>query len=389
MSNSDFILQANPHSGYLARKSEIDDAIARVLANGRYILGPEVEAFEVEFARWLGTAGAVGVANGTDAIEIALRALGVGPGDGVITVSHTAVATVAAIERAGAVPILIDIEPGTCSMSPLALESELNRSSVQCGPRPKAVIPVHIYGQPADIARICKLAERFGLFVVEDCAQSHGATFDGKKTGTFGDLAAFSFYPTKNLGAFGDGGLVAGNDAALLARVRALREYGWQERYVSAIPGVNSRLDELQASILRVGLLHLDADNARRATIAARYSRELSGTALQLPTVRNGAEPVWHQYVVESKDRDALRGELEKAGIGTGIHYPVPVHRQPAYQNRIVCPVPPVETERIAQRILSLPMYPQLTDSQVDRVVAAVRNGLSSPGDTSRKGCVE
>ncbi len=388
MPDPSFILQANPHAGYLARKAEIDTAVARVLANGRYILGPEVEAFEREFANWLGVSASVGVASGTDAIEIALRALDVGPGDGVITVSHTAVATVAAIERAGATPILIDIDRSTYTMSPLALESELNRASLQCGVRPKAIIPVHIYGQPAGIEHICRIAKRFGLFVIEDCAQAHGGAVGARKVGTFGDLAAYSFYPTKNLAALGDGGLVAGNDAALLARVRSIREYGWKDRYISAIPGVNSRLDEMQAAILRVGLAHLDADNARRAEIAARYTQGLAGTTLQLPRVRDGVRPVWHQYVIEYDDRDALRKSLEGAGIGTGIHYPVPVHRQPAYQNRIACPSPLVDTERVSSRILSLPIYPQLTDAQVDRVIAAMISALQPVRKTSPEGRV-
>ncbi|MGE3316133.1 MAG: DegT/DnrJ/EryC1/StrS family aminotransferase [Planctomycetaceae bacterium] len=386
MPDPPFLLQANPHAGYLARKAEIDAAIARVLANGRYILGPEVATFEKEFAHWLEVAGTVGVASGTDAVEIALRALEIGPGDGVITVSHTAVATVAAIERAGATPILIDIDRTTYTMSPLALESELNRASIQCGVRPKAIVPVHIYGQPAEIEQICRIAKRFSLFVIEDCAQAHGAAVGDRKVGTFGDLAAYSFYPTKNLAALGDGGLVAGNNADLLARVRSIREYGWKDRYVSAIAGVNSRLDEMQAAILRVGLAHLDADNRRRAEIAQRYSQELSGTSLQLPKVRDGVRPVWHQYVVECDDRESLRKSLEAAGIGTGIHYPVPVHRQPAYLNRASCPSPLVETERVASRILSLPMYPQLSNADVDRVIAAIMDGLDRVPKTASEG---
>jgi len=378
MSNLPFIPQAFPLAGYLAQQNEIAAAAARVLAGGRYILGEEVEQFEKEFAAFLGAGGAVGVASGTDAVELALRALGIGPGDAVITVSHTAVATVAAIERAGALPMLVDVDPQTYAIDPGCIKDALDSGAAPG--RVRAILPVHLYGHPAPMEPLMELARRHGLFVVEDCAQSHGAKLAGRTTGTFGELSAFSFYPTKNLGAFGDGGLVAGSDPALLDRVRSLREYGWKERYVSSVPGVNSRLDELQAAMLRVRLTRLAAENARRGEIAARYTAGLAGAPITLPTVAAGAAPVWHQYVIECDDRDALRQRLEQAGIGTGVHYPMPVHLQPAYRGRVCCAGPLPCTERAAGRIVSLPMSPHLADAEIDRVIAAIRSALKAGG---------
>ena len=377
MTDPSFIPQANPLAGYLAQKAEIDSAVSRVLAGGRYILGREVEQFEHEFAAFLGVLGAVGVASGTDAVELSLRALGIGAGDAVITVSHTAVATVAAIERAGATPVLVDIDPQTCNMDPARLEEALNGVVATSGLRAEAILPVHLYGHPAAITDLVDIARRHHLFLIEDCAQAHGAKLDGRRTGTFGDLAAFSFYPTKNLGAFGDGGLIAADDGKLLSRLRALREYGWRERYVSAEPGINSRLDEILAAMLRVRLLQLESGNVHRGEIAARYAEGLKSTPLMLPTVARGVTHVWHQYVVQCDCRDDLRKSLERAGIGTAVHYPVPVHLQPAYRDRVVCSGELTQTEHAAERILSLPMYPQLADEQVDRVIDAIRNAFS------------
>jgi len=364
------IPQTDPRAGYLAQKTEIDAAIARVLAGGQYILGPEVEAFEAAFAAWLGVGHAVGVGHGTDAIELALRACRIGRGDLVFTVSHTAVATIAAIERAGAVPILVDVEPGALTMDPAALEAAL-RTPPRKG-RPAAVLPVHLYGQPADLTPLAKLARAYGLRLIEDCAQSHGALYRDRMTGTFGDLACFSFYPTKNLGALGDAGMVATGDAALAAALRELREYGWRERAVSAVVGINSRLDPLQAAILAVKLPLLAADNARRQEIATAYDRGLAGVPLSLPYRRVGATHVFHQYVVRSRLRDELRERLSRAGIGTGIHYPVPVHLQPAYRERALAAGALKVTTEAAREILSLPIYPQLGDQAVARVVTAV-----------------
>jgi dTDP-4-amino-4,6-dideoxygalactose transaminase len=369
--NQQPIPQTDPRAGYLERQAEIDAAVARVLAGGQYILGREVEAFEAAFATWLGVGRAVGAGSGTDAIELALRACGIGSGDLVFTVSHTAVATVAAVERAGAVPVLVDIEPGGFDMDPAALEAALRKPPPG---RPAAVLPVHLYGQPAELAAILELAHAHGLRVIEDCAQSHGAVYRGRATGSFGDIACFSFYPTKNLGALGDAGMTATDDPSLATALREIREYGWRDRYVSAIPGINTRLDPIQAAILGVRLPHLAGDNARRQAIAARYDRGLAGLPLGLPRQCTDATHVYHQYVVRSRARDELREHLRAARIGTGIHYPVPVHLQPAYRDRFAeYPVGMPETARTASEILSLPIYPQLADDAVDRVIDEIR----------------
>ncbi len=484
------LLCSNPHAQYLAHQVEIDAAIRRVLDKGWYILGGEVKAFEAEFAAWVGAAHAIGVGSGTEALHLAIRACGIGSGDEVITVSHTAVATVAAIEAAGATPVLVDIDPRHFTMDPARFEAAITA-------RTKAVIPVHLYGQPADLGAILPIARRHALRVIEDCAQAHGAEIDlrpetldlgpgsgdlrpetldlrlrkekpqaqglgsevqglrskvyglesavqGPRSkvqglrlcaGSLGDLACFSFYPTKNLGALGDGGAIVTSDPALAERCRLLREYGWAERYVSHIQGFNSRLDELQAAVLRVKLPHLDADNAKRVRIAAQYDAGLAGTRLVLPgagrpealdsrhwttdhglratdhglrTTDHGAETsdhgpqtmdcglrttdhrspitdraspsasrcphVYHLYVVRSERRDALQAHLKGQGIGALIHYPVPVHLQPAYRGRIPIGAGLPETERASREVLSLPMYPELTEDEVKTVIEAIRS---------------
>jgi len=368
------ILQSDPKANYLAHKREIDEAIRQTLDSGRYILGGQVSEFESEFAGYLGAEHCVGVANGTDALHLALRALGIGAGDVVITVAHTAVATVAAIEMAGALPLLVDIDPATFTISPEWVEDAIKSHRDQT--HIKAIMPVHLYGHPADMRAICDIARRYDLKVVEDCAQAHGATIrsmGGVKVGVFGDAAAFSFYPTKNLGALGDGGAVVTNHAEVAGRVRLLREYGWSERYVSDIAGFNSRLDELQAAILRVKLKYLDEENARRREIARIYDDRLAPTSLRLPKLPGGIESVYHQYVTRCEERDRLREHLREQGVGALIHYPVPVHLQPAYQNRVqVHRGELLVTERAARQVLSLPMYPQLSDVQVERVCAVI-----------------
>ena len=367
------IPQTDPHASYLAARAEIDAAVARVLDSGAYILGPEVEAFERDFAAYIGVRHGIGVASGTDALVLALKALAPAPDDYVVTVSHTAVATVAAIELAGARPLLVDVDAATMTLD----AAQLARVLAAPPGRIAAIVPVHLYGQAADLDAILALARRHGVRVVEDCAQSHGARLGGRRLGSFGDLAAFSFYPTKNLGAFGDGGMVVTDAAALAARVAELRQYGWRERYVSATTGVNSRLDPLQAAILGVKLRRLDADNAARESIAALYDAGLAGTGLALPARRVGATHVFHQYVVRHAKRDALRDALRRGGIGTGIHYPVPVHLQPAYAGRItLVPGGLGASERAAAEVLSLPIYPQLAASDAQRVVAALRDAL-------------
>jgi dTDP-4-amino-4,6-dideoxygalactose transaminase len=374
------IRQTDPKASYLAHKAEIDGAIQRVLDSGWYILGGEVAAFEEEFARYLGSTNVVAVGSGTEALHIALRACAIGPGDVVLTVSHTAVATVAAIELAGATPLLVDIDPVTYTLSPNALEDTLLRMRSTAGAdRIKAVIPVHLYGHPADMPVITDIAARYHLRVIEDCAQSHGATIDGRHTGTWGDMAAFSFYPTKNLGALGDGGAVATNDAQLAERVRLLREYGWRERYVSQVPGLNSRLDPIQAAVLRVKLQYLEQENERRRQVARMYDSALGDLPLVPPQSRGHVRHVYHQYVIRSARRDALRADLKARSVETLIHYPVPVHLQPAYQNRVAADATALaRTEEACTEILSLPMHPHLTNEEVQCVVDNVRV-VSSP----------
>lgn len=365
------IPQTDPRAAYLAQRAAIDSAISRVLEGGFYLLGREVEAFEAAFADFIGVGHAIGVGNGTDAIELALRACDIGAGDLVFTVSHTAVATVAAVERAGATAVMVDVEPGTYTMAPHELSRALKATK---SGRLAAVLPVHIYGQPAELSALAEVARRHGLRLIEDCAQSHGALYYGKPAGSIGDIACFSFYPTKNLGALGDGGMVLTSDSSLAVALREIREYGWRDRYVSARVGINSRFDAIQAAILSVKLNNLAADNARRQTIAARYDLGLNGLPLALPVRRTNATHVFHQYVIRLAERDALRDRLRAAGIGTGIHYPVPVHRQPAYNGRLAYgPSGLGVTERAAPQILSLPIYPQLSDEAVDRVIAEIR----------------
>jgi dTDP-4-amino-4,6-dideoxygalactose transaminase len=374
------VLQADPKAGYLAHKAEIDAAVLRVLDGGWYILGQEVAAFEKEFAAFASAAHGIGVANGTDALEIALRGLGVGPGGGVLSVSHTAVATVASIELVGATAVLGDIEPAYYTLDPKALDAALAGEMTGgqgAKPKIKAVIVVHLYGQPADMTAIAATAKRHGVAIIEDCAQAHGATLNGKHVGAFGNAAAFSLYPTKNLGAFGDGGIVTTSDSALDEKIRALREYGWRQRYISDIKGMNTRLDELHAAMLRVRLKYLAAENARRGAIADAYDRGLKGLCA-LPARRAGASHVFHQYVIRVPNRAAVQDKLRALGIGTNVHYPAPVHLQPAYKGQTWLAGKGLpETERAATEVLSLPMFPQLTDDQVAEVVAAVRKVLS------------
>ena len=367
-----FIPQADPGAGYRAQQAEIDTAVARALGSGWYILGREGEAFEQEFAAWLGLPQAVGCANGTDALALILRGLGVGEGDCVATVSHTAVATVAAIEMAGAMPLLLDIDPERYTMDAEELAAVLADPPPGLPPI-RAVIVVHLYGQAADLGPMLAACQRANIPLIEDCAQAHGAALDGRRLGTLGKAAAFSLYPTKNLGALGDGGVLATADATLAERIGALRQYGWRERYVSSLIGVNSRLDEVQAAILRARLPRLDANNARRREIAARYDAALAGSGLAPPWRAPGAEHVFHQYVLRSPQREALQARLKAAGIGTGIHYPVPVHLQPAYRGRVpLGPAGCAETVRAAEEVFSLPMYPELTEAQVARICTAL-----------------
>ena len=346
-------------------RSEIDTAVKRVLEGGWYILGKEVEAFEQEFAAYCGVAHAVGVGSGTAALQLALMACEVGPGDEVITVPHTAVATVAAIELTGARPVLADIDPARFTLDPDQFEATIT-------PRTRAVVPVHLYGCPADLNPIAEVARRRGLFVVEDCAQAHGALYRGRSVGSWGHVSAFSFYPTKNLGACGDGGMVVTDDADLAERARILRQYGWRERYISSRKGLNSRLDELQAAILRVKLRHLDAWNEQRRLLARLYGEHLAASGIATPREPDEALHVYHLYVVRHSRRDQLRASLHEQDISSLIHYPVPVHLQPAYRDLGYRTGDFPASEAAAAEVLSLPIYPELRDDEVLAVSEAV-----------------
>jgi dTDP-4-amino-4,6-dideoxygalactose transaminase len=369
---SNKIIPADPKAGYLAAQDEIDAAVKRVLLSGQYILGGELEAFEKEFGAWLGGIGTVGVANGTDALELALRAMGIGAGDKVLTVANTVTATISAIGATGAKPVFVDVEPDSLLMDLDAVENILTKMR---DPRIKAIVPVHLYGQMVDMPRLMQFAEQNRLLVIEDSAQSHGSTIAGRKAGAWGHLAAFSFYPTKNLGAFGDAGAVVGSDPLLLDQVRLLRQYGWRKRYVSDLPGRNSRLDEMQAAILRVRLTRLESENARRAEIANFYFAALKEWALKLPVLKEGRTHCWHQFVVRTPRRDELRTFLEKRNIFCGVLYPTPVHRQPAYHDAALS-LP--QTEEACSQVLSLPMHPGLSDEDIARVVQEIGNFFSA-----------
>jgi dTDP-3-amino-3,4,6-trideoxy-alpha-D-glucose transaminase len=361
------IPQANPKAQYLAHKDEIDAAIARVLESGRYILGEECAAFEREFAGYAGVRYAVGVGSGTEALHLALGVCGVGPGDEVIAPAHTAVATIAVIELIGATPVLVDIDPRNFNLDPDQLEAVIT-------PRTKAVIPVHLYGQAADLDPILAMARRRSLRVIEDCAQAVGATYHGRRVGGWGDIAAFSFYPTKNLGAMGDGGLVATNDPDLAERAGLLRQYGWRSRYISEIAGWNTRLDEVQAAILRVKLRYLEADTAARRQWAALYDELLADRPVSLPQEMPYGRHVYHLYVVRHPRRDELQTFLRGHGVGTLVHYPAPIHLQPAYRGRLGDIGSFPQAERATREILSLPLYPELAEDQVRTVAERVRS---------------
>jgi dTDP-4-amino-4,6-dideoxygalactose transaminase len=358
------ILCANPRAQYLAHKEEINEAISRFLSQGRYVLGSEVESFEKEFARYLTVKHAIGVANGTDALRIALAALDVGPGDEVITVSHTAVATISAIKQVGAKPVFVDIDPGHFTIDPLRIEAAISSKT-------KVIIPVHLYGQPADLNLIKQIAKKYQIKIIEDCAQAHGAKDGSQKVGTWGEMGCFSFYPTKNLGCLGDGGMVVTNNSRLAKKIRLLREYGWKKKYISSISGYNSRLDEIQAAILRVKLKYLNEDNVSRKRIAAYYQESLQSLPLILPKARAYSSHVYHLFVIQAKRRDELKTFLERKGIQTLIHYPVPVHLQPAYRTSKTEKL--TQTEKISDKILSLPMYPELAEKDLKTIVTALK----------------
>lgn len=354
----------------LARADALQAAFNRVLNSGWYILGEEVRAFEQEYADYCGAAHCVGVANGLDALVLALRVLGIGPGDEVLVPSNTYIATWLAVSHVGATPVPVEPVLATANLDPSRLAQALS-------PRTKAILPVHLYGQPADLAPILAFARQHGLKVVEDGAQAHGARYRGQRLGGHGDLVAWSFYPGKNLGALGDGGAVTTNDPDLAERIRVLRNYGSRVKYHNEVIGYNSRLDELQAALLRAKLPHLDEDNRQRSRIAQRYLERLQGLDLVLPALQDGCESAWHLFVVRHRERDRLARQLADAGIGTVIHYPIPPHLQPAYASlglaRGALPI----AEVLHEEVLSLPIGPTMTLAQADTVADAVRQALA------------
>lgn len=351
---------------YRAIQPEIDEALLRAVRRGDYILGEDTAAFEREFAAFLGVPHCLGVGDGTDALHLALLALGIGPGDEVIVQANTYIASVLAISQTGARPVLVDCEPEFGQIDVSAVERALT-------PRTKAVLPVHLYGHPADMDPILEIARARRLFVIEDAAQAHGAGYKGRLCGTMGDIGCFSFYPGKNLGAYGDGGAVVTRDAALAERVSLLRNYGQRVKYVHVLKGFNSRLDTVQAAILRVKLRHLSQWNGNRQRAAGRYGELLAGSSVQLPRAAPFASPVWHLYMVETDDRPKLQASLDRANISHGIHYPVPIHLQEAYRELALGPGSFPVTEARAARILSLPMFPEITDAELVSVAACTR----------------
>jgi dTDP-4-amino-4,6-dideoxygalactose transaminase len=352
-------------AGYVELKDALDAAVARVLDGGWYVLGDEVEAFEQAWAAYLGVRECSGVGNGLDALTLGLKALDVGPGDEVIVPAHTFIATWLAVDAAGATPVPVDADPVTLNLDLGAVEAAIT-------PRTRVLLPVHLYGHPMDLDALCAIADRHGLRVLEDAAQAHGARYRGVPVGGHGDLVAWSFYPAKNLGAFGDGGAVTTNDAELAQRVRRLRNYGERVKYEHEVRGVNSRLDAIQAAVLRVKLEVLDDWNTRRAAVAARYLDALGAADVGLPRVEEWAQPSWHLFVIRHPERDALKAKLAERGIETHVHYPYPPHRQAAYADRGCATLSLPVSERLSGEVLSLPIGPHMSCAQVEAVIDAL-----------------
>ena len=354
-------------ASYRELKPEIDAAVSRVLESGWYILGPEVEAFEAEWAAYCDAKHAVGLANGLDALTLALRALDIGPGDEVIVPSNTYIATWLAVSGVGATPVPVEPDQATHNIDPARIEAAITS-------RTRALLPVHLYGQPADMDLILDIAKRHGLRVIEDAAQAHGARYKGQRIGAHGDIVCWSFYPGKNLGALGDAGAITTDDTALAERVALLRNYGSRQKYVNEEAGVNSRLDPIQAAVLRVKLEVLDEWTERRRTVATAYTVGMAQSDVILPHVPDWAEPAWHLYVVRTYDREALQDRMTEAGIGTLIHYPIPPHMQKAYTDMEIMPEALPMARDLASEVLSLPMGPQLSLDQVQNIVNALKN---------------
>jgi dTDP-4-amino-4,6-dideoxygalactose transaminase len=365
------------HAQYAAIESEVNVAMKTVLERGDFILGKALEQFESDFAKFIGTEFAIGVDSGMSALMLALRGLKIGPGDEVITSANTFIATALTISGVGATPVLVDVDPETYTLDLEKLERAIT-------PKTKAIMPVHLFGHPEDMDSIMEMAKRHNLFVIEDACQSHGATYKGKTTGTFGDAAAYSFYPAKNLGAYGDGGAIVTSNPELRESIQLLRNYGQTAKYHHAVQGYNNRLDTLQAAVLGVKLQYLAEWNAARRSHADLYGHLLRGSGVELPPQMPEVEPVWHLYAIRTDHRDALRDFLAERGISTGIHYPIPIHMQPAYQELGYQQGDFPVAERDALRMLSLPMYAELTDEQIEYVAAAIHEfcGIHGVADT-------
>jgi dTDP-4-amino-4,6-dideoxygalactose transaminase len=362
-----------PQAAYLELRADIDAAMGRVAGSGWFLLGTELRDFETAYARYTGARHCIGVANGLDALHLALRALGVGADDEVIVPSNTYIATWLAVTMTGATPVPVEPDEGTYNIDPRLIRAAIT-------PRTKVILPVHLYGLPADLAPIIEIAREHGLRVLDDAAQAHGARYSGAPIGALCDVSAWSFYPGKNLGAFGDGGAVTTDDDGIADRLRVLRNYGSRIKYVNEVRGVNSRLDEIQAAVLLVKLPHLDEWNARRRRLAERYAERLAGLPLVLPTESSHCQSCWHLYVVRCAERDALREEVAAAGIDALIHYPIPPHRQRAYEDLgFPSDAFPIAT-RIHDEVLSLPIGPHMTDGQQDRVIEAVSRFFAKKG---------
>jgi dTDP-4-amino-4,6-dideoxygalactose transaminase len=363
---------SNPYASYQLHKKEIDTAIQRVLDSGWYVLGKELEAFEKEFANFHGEQlFAVGVANGTDAIALCLRSLGMGKNDEIITVSHTAVATIAGIEQGGCTPVFADIDPNSRCIDPDSIVKRITKNT-------RAIMPVHIYGQPCEMKIIAKIADDHNLEIIEDCSQAHGAEIEGQKVGTFGSLAAFSCYPTKNLGGTGDGGIILAKSERLTKKLQSIRQYGWNQERESTSGGYNSRLDEMQAAILRVKLQYLQNSNEKRRHIAHRYNSAFKGLPITLPTIHPDELHAMHLYVIEVQQRDKLLHFLKEQGIGASLHYPLPVHLHKAYANRIPGNNDLGVTENFYQKHLTLPMFPELENEQVDQIIKHIQSWFNN-----------
>lgn len=358
------------HGQYVSIKREVDIAMTRVIENSDFILGSELELFESEFAAYCGSRCCIGVDSGLSALELVLRAWGIGAGDEVITAANTFIATALAISNTGATPVLVDVDPHTFNIDPEAMRSAIT-------PRTKAIVPVHLYGSPAEMDTINAIAAKYDVAVLEDACQAHGARYKGRRAGSLGHAAAFSFYPGKNLGAYGDGGAIVTNDEALASQLRSMRNYGQREKYIHSIRGSNRRLDTLQAAVLRVKLRHLDEWNSLRTQHAGNYRELFFGASVSVPPAPDHVQSAWHLYVIRSPFRNAIRSRLGDHGIATGMHYPVPIHLQTAYADAGYRKGEFPVTERMADEILSLPMYPELDHDSMERIAAAV---ISTPG---------